>query len=381
MQDVASEIELDEKDRQHVRNALECILTTERFEASPQMSAFLRYVVEQSIDGKQNRIKAFTVAVDALGKPSSFDPQNDPLVRVMAGRLRAALSAYNLENPASPVMITMTKGSYVPTFRRGKNLTAILSSGLSEHEPLADLEIARSSSISPLSPTHELPRTDEIALTSSSDSSTTKAETSNDGAHHTKQEKQSPASITPPKGPHSAAIHRLAVVAVVIALIAVSYVVNHSANNSTPQMQAAAPLNNIAIRIRPNIPSVFVSAIDQGDPWQNSLNTLVSSVISENSDLNVHRIMDQQPTFNFWPEDYILTLASLNLPNETRVDLQLMEAMTGRIVHSQALILSGQASEQVSRAELTELIEATQSLVMEKGPLFIHYANKHSRAH
>ena len=91
--------------------------------------------------------------------------------------------------------------------------------------------------------------------------------------------------------------------------------------------------------------------------------------------------MDQRPTFNFWPEDYILTLASLNLPNETRVDLQLMEAMTGRIVHSQALILSGQASEQVSRAELTELIEATQSLVMEKGPLFIHYANKHSRAH
>jgi len=33
--------------------------------------------------------QAYTIAADALGRDSNFDPQNDPIVRVEAGRLRA----------------------------------------------------------------------------------------------------------------------------------------------------------------------------------------------------------------------------------------------------------------------------------------------------
>lgn len=101
---------------EEVTIALNGILTTDKFAASPQMSAFLKYVVEQTIVGNTRRIKAFTVGIEALGKPASFDPQTDPSVRVLAKRLRSSLETYYLQNPDTTVFIEMKPGSYVPKF-------------------------------------------------------------------------------------------------------------------------------------------------------------------------------------------------------------------------------------------------------------------------
>jgi len=103
-------------DTADVTSALEAILTTDKFLASPQMSAFLRYVVEQTLIGNTRRIKAFTVGIEALGKPASFDPQTDPSVRVLAKRLRSSLDAYYQQNLETKVFVEMKPGSYVPKF-------------------------------------------------------------------------------------------------------------------------------------------------------------------------------------------------------------------------------------------------------------------------
>ena len=103
-------------DSADVTSALNGILTTDKFSASPQMSAFLKYVVEQTLLGNTRRIKAFTVGIEALGKSSSFDPQTDPSVRVLAKRLRSSLDAYYEQNPDTVVYIEMKPGSYVPKF-------------------------------------------------------------------------------------------------------------------------------------------------------------------------------------------------------------------------------------------------------------------------
>ncbi|MFK7997427.1 MAG: hypothetical protein AB8B87_25095 [Granulosicoccus sp.] len=108
-----SNVEIDSTD---VTAALHNILTTDKFSASPQMSAFLKYVVEQTLLGNTRRIKAFTVGIEALGKSSSFDPQTDPSVRVLAKRLRSSLDAYYEKNPNTPVFIEMKPGSYIPKF-------------------------------------------------------------------------------------------------------------------------------------------------------------------------------------------------------------------------------------------------------------------------
>lgn len=110
-------------DSADVSAALNGILTTDKFSASPQMSAFLKYVVEQTLIGNTRRIKAFTVGIEALGKSSSFDPQTDPSVRVLAKRLRSSLDAYYEQNPDTQVFIEMKPGSYIPKFLLRSQMT------------------------------------------------------------------------------------------------------------------------------------------------------------------------------------------------------------------------------------------------------------------
>lgn len=102
-----------------VRSGLERIVASPDFVASDRARRFLRFVVEETLAGRADRIKAFSVAVEVFGRDESFDPQNDPVVRIEAGRLRRALERYYLlSGKDDPVFIDIPKGGYVPTFRR-----------------------------------------------------------------------------------------------------------------------------------------------------------------------------------------------------------------------------------------------------------------------
>jgi TolB-like protein len=102
-----------------VRVALERMAASEPFRGSPQLIAFLRYVVEATLRGQADRIKGYTIATEALGRTVDFDPQADPIVRVEATRLRRALNRYRAgATGADEVFIDLPLGSYVPVFRR-----------------------------------------------------------------------------------------------------------------------------------------------------------------------------------------------------------------------------------------------------------------------
>lgn len=102
---------------ERVMAALERILASADFVASPRLAAFLRFVVEATLDGRADTIKGYTIAVEALGRPASFDPQIDPIVRVEATRLRRALERYYATAGAEDaVTVAIPKGSYVPVF-------------------------------------------------------------------------------------------------------------------------------------------------------------------------------------------------------------------------------------------------------------------------
>lgn len=116
-----------------VRAALARVLASEEFVSSPRLADFLRFVVEAKLAGRAEEIKGYTIAVEALGRPTSFDPQSDPIVRVEATRLRRALERYYAgAGPEETLEIVIPKGSYVPQFRQ-RGDTA---------EPLPDLEPA-----------------------------------------------------------------------------------------------------------------------------------------------------------------------------------------------------------------------------------------------
>jgi hypothetical protein len=103
-----------------IRLALERMAESEAFRGSPQLIAFLRYVVEATLRGQADRIKGYTIATEALGRTVDFDPQADPIVRVEATRLRRALDRYHAAAGAAGVRIDVPLGSYVPVFRRAE---------------------------------------------------------------------------------------------------------------------------------------------------------------------------------------------------------------------------------------------------------------------
>jgi len=101
-----------------VRAALARLLASEEFQSSPRLCDFLRFVVEATLAGRAEEIKGYTIALEALGRPPSFDPQSDPIVRVEATRLRRALERYYSGAGAQESLeIQIPKGSYVPLFR------------------------------------------------------------------------------------------------------------------------------------------------------------------------------------------------------------------------------------------------------------------------
>ncbi len=102
-----------------IRAAVERMIGSDVFSRSPQLGAFLRFVVDAVLRGKADRIKAYTIGVEVLRRDPKFDPQLDPIVRVEATRLRRAIERYYASAGLSdPVIIDLPRGSYVPTFRR-----------------------------------------------------------------------------------------------------------------------------------------------------------------------------------------------------------------------------------------------------------------------
>ncbi len=107
-------------DRTHaeaVRDQVRRLLESPEFLVPERARRFLTYIVEETLDGRADRIKAFSVATDVLGRDASFDGSTDPVVRIEAGRVRRALELFYLTAGADdPIVITIPKGGYVPTF-------------------------------------------------------------------------------------------------------------------------------------------------------------------------------------------------------------------------------------------------------------------------
>jgi serine/threonine-protein kinase len=101
--------------RTTVAAQLEKILASSTFVRSKRLGRFLRFTVEQCLDGRQNALKEYLVGVEVFNKMESFDPRIDSIVRVEARRLRSKLERYyQTEGREDDVVIQFRKGSYVP---------------------------------------------------------------------------------------------------------------------------------------------------------------------------------------------------------------------------------------------------------------------------
>jgi TolB-like protein/Flp pilus assembly protein TadD len=115
----------------HVSRAeLDALL--ERIEGSPGFSRggnlirFLRYAAIETLEGRGERVKEYTVAVEVFGRPSSYDPQVDSLVRVQASLLRSRLEQYySSDGRDEPVILQIPKGGYQVNFIRASPASVV----------------------------------------------------------------------------------------------------------------------------------------------------------------------------------------------------------------------------------------------------------------
>ena len=113
----AISVHSDLPDREAVLTQLDRILRSSDFDASARNRAFLRYVVNETLAGRSEYIKGYTIAQEVFHRDSDFDPQLDPVVRIEASRLRRSLERYYLTaGRRDRIRLDLPKGGYVPRF-------------------------------------------------------------------------------------------------------------------------------------------------------------------------------------------------------------------------------------------------------------------------
>lgn len=96
---------------------IEKVCSGPEFANSARLTRFLRFITEETLAGRGDRLKAYTIALAVFERRDTFDSQTDPIVRIEAGRLRRMLEHYYLtQGKDDPVVVTVPKGGYTPRF-------------------------------------------------------------------------------------------------------------------------------------------------------------------------------------------------------------------------------------------------------------------------
>ena len=103
--------------REEVMAQMGRIFSSPDFAQSDRSQKFLRFIVGETLAGRAETLKEYTIALEVFERDESFDPQTSSIVRVEANRLRGKLKKYNaIDGRNDPVRIELPRGTYVPSF-------------------------------------------------------------------------------------------------------------------------------------------------------------------------------------------------------------------------------------------------------------------------
>jgi len=112
---IQAKIAETEKEAAALRKHLSEITEGAAFKGSHRSAQFLRYIVEQAIEGHLDALKERVIGVELFGRSPAYDTSEDAIVRVTASDVRKRLlQHYGRYGAASGLRITLPLGSYVP---------------------------------------------------------------------------------------------------------------------------------------------------------------------------------------------------------------------------------------------------------------------------
>jgi hypothetical protein len=116
------------------------ILRSEELRGSGVLRRLLQFLAERSVGHNSEDLKEYSVAIDGLGKPASYDPRHNSAVRIQVGRLRQKLSDYYRDEGANdPVVIDIPKGRFRLKFIVRDHSATKLSAAVHEDAQAAPL--------------------------------------------------------------------------------------------------------------------------------------------------------------------------------------------------------------------------------------------------
>lgn len=100
-------------DAELMRDELQSVIASPDFARAPIMKRLLSFLVGETAAGRGDQLKAYSVAVDGLGRAPDYDARADSYPRVQVGRLRRMLdSHYSASQPAGGLRLTIPSGRY-----------------------------------------------------------------------------------------------------------------------------------------------------------------------------------------------------------------------------------------------------------------------------
>ena len=103
--------------RDAILEQLSRLLASPHFKHSRHYPALLRYVVEQTIEGRTANLKERALGVDVFRRPADYDTNLDPIVRTCACEIRKRIAHYYQEaGHQDEIRIDLPPGSYHPEF-------------------------------------------------------------------------------------------------------------------------------------------------------------------------------------------------------------------------------------------------------------------------
>src|ERR1035438_10313528 len=101
-----------------VKTQLARLLASPLFNHSKHYPSLLRYVVKETLEGRQSHLKERALGVEVFGRGADYDTNADPVVRTSACEVRKRIAQYYHERGHdAEIRIDLPSGSYIPEFR------------------------------------------------------------------------------------------------------------------------------------------------------------------------------------------------------------------------------------------------------------------------
>ena len=93
------------------------MLARKPFRRARRRRCLLAYLVAETLAGRAEALKEYSIARHVYGLPEEFDPREDPRVRVEIRRLRATLArSYREEGAGEALRLRIPVGTFRPEF-------------------------------------------------------------------------------------------------------------------------------------------------------------------------------------------------------------------------------------------------------------------------